>query len=201
MGQYYKPMSIDKKQFVYTHDLKETYTHDGRSWESGQGLKLMEHSYIGNPVMNLVERLLQPGGAWFMTRVIWAGDYADGEADQKKNKHGEKPNLYFLIDDENGSGEKIEAEEADYKTRAKGTRFVINHTKQVYVDTRKIKADSDGFKIHPLSLFVAEGNGRGGGDFHGEDPRIGTWARDIISVEAKAPKGFKEVDGVFKEDR
>jgi hypothetical protein len=40
--------------------------------------------------------------------------------------------------------------------------------------------------LHPLPLLTAEGNGRGGGDFRGDDPQnlVGSWARDLISVEA-----------------
>ena len=44
-----------------------------------------------------------------------------------------------------------------------------------------------------LWLLLANSNGRGGGDFHGSNELIGTWARDVISVAAKKPKGFKEL--------
>jgi hypothetical protein len=41
------------------------------------GLKLMEHAYIGNPVPGAVEARLAQSPA----RVAWAGDYADEEPD------------------------------------------------------------------------------------------------------------------------
>jgi hypothetical protein len=46
---------------------------------------------------------------------------------------------------------------------------------------------------HPLPLLTAEGNGRGGGDYRGESPLIGSWARDVISVETEAPTDFEEL--------
>jgi hypothetical protein len=36
-------------------------------------------------------------------------------------------------------------------------------------------------------------NGKGGGDYRGSSELIGTWARDLISVSSKKPKGFKEL--------
>ena len=42
--------------------------------------------------------------------------------------------------------------------------------------------------LHPLSLLTAEGNGRGGGDYNGPNmDMVGTWARDVISMENEAP--------------
>jgi hypothetical protein len=48
-------------------------------------------------------------------------------------------------------------------------------------------------------LLTCEGNGRGGGDFRGENKFVGTWARDIISVESKKPQGFTEIKPDFAE--
>lgn len=44
--------------------------------------------------------------------------------------------------------------------------------------------ENNGWTVHPLPLLTAEGNGRGGGDYHEQNPDIelvGTWARDSIS--------------------
>ena len=67
MGQYYHPIILGKnggiKGYWYSHKI-------------GQGLKLMEHSYINNSLCNCVENyLIKNNGA----RVVWAGDYADPE--------------------------------------------------------------------------------------------------------------------------
>jgi hypothetical protein len=58
--------------------------------------------------------------------------------------------------------------------------YIVNHTKKVYV-----KKTGD---LHPLPILTAEGNGRGGGDYHGPNiDMVGTWARDVISMENEAP--------------
>lgn len=68
MGQYYKPIILksDRKHivgYVYSHDY-------------GCGLKLMEHSYIHNPMCVIVENYLKEHNG---ANVVWAGDYADAE--------------------------------------------------------------------------------------------------------------------------
>lgn len=173
MGQYYKPCNLDKKEYVHTHDYQ-------------CGLKLMEHSYIGNPVSNAIENLIIPGGSWYKARLVWTGDYADKEISHDKN-------LYSMLNDD---GTKIQPPDKKVDSEYK---YLVNYSKGVYVDLSKIKPDTTDFKIHPLPLLVAEGNGRGGGDFHKEDPRIGIWARNSISLEASIPEGFSEVNGQFTE--
>ena len=69
MGQYYNPIVLKKdgkhiEGFIYTHEV------------DGNGLKLMEHSYIDNKVCNVMENYLKRRGG---ARVVWAGDYADPE--------------------------------------------------------------------------------------------------------------------------
>ena len=70
MGQYYKPINIDNKQWLYSHDFDN-------------GLKLMEHSWIGNNFVGAVMNLMLKGGEWFKKRIIWSGDYYgdEGEGD------------------------------------------------------------------------------------------------------------------------
>ena len=68
MGQYYMPIILksDRKHIVgyfYSHDY-------------GCGLKLMEHSYIDNPMCNVVENYLKEHNG---ANIVWAGDYADAE--------------------------------------------------------------------------------------------------------------------------
>ena len=71
-------------------------------------------------------------------------------------------------------------------------RFVVNHTKKQFVDKTKL-ASCGGYTIHPLPLLTCEGNGRGGGDYRGDSSLVGSWARDVISVEVDAPEGFEEI--------
>jgi hypothetical protein len=203
MGQYYHGIILApkvKKQvekvvnWVYSHDIKTTWKRDdGTKISIGNGLKLMEHSYRRNNFVNAFETLIADNPQ----RVVWAGDYADNEPDQKitvkeeKELNGvkylvdveEEVNLYSLCDDST----KIIP-----KARRKEYRFVINHTKKCYVDKRKVPKFNDGWQLHPLPILTCEGNGRGGGDFRGESSLIGLWARDLISVSDAEPIGYEK---------
>jgi hypothetical protein len=171
MGQYYMPVILADnkktvKKFIYSHNY-------------GNGLKLMEHSYIGNNFVSAFETLIQNNPQ----RVVWAGDYAD-ECKQRKT------NLYSRCKDDL----KVIPNELNDDTYS----FIINHSKKMFVDKNKVtemSADwADGMKIHPLPLLTCEGNGRGGGDFSGDEKGIvGTWARDVIEVSNKKPEGFDEL--------
>lgn len=71
-------------------------------------------------------------------------------------------------------------------------KYLINHSKMEFVNKSKVP-NNDGWVIHPLPLLTCEGNGQGGGDYRGESPLIGSWARDVISVDCVKPKGYKEI--------
>lgn len=192
MGQYYKPLCLDNLEYLYSHSYKDKITaYDGREVEVGVGLKLMEQSYIGNQLMNAVERLLIPGRRWYKKRIVWAGDYADPELVDGKENPEENDNLY--------SRARRVIHPSDRRVNKK-YHYLLNHSKRVVIDLDTIIADKDGFRIHPLSLLTAEGNGRGGGDFHGEDERIGSWSRDIISLEDKVPEDYQLFNGQFTEE-
>ena len=184
MGQYYKPVNLKNKQWVYSHDIKEKCTgHDGKTYMMGSGLKLMEHSWMKNSFVKSIESLLIPGGAWHKQPIVWAGDYAPEEQNLTLN-------IFSMCEEEN----------ADKKIKPKPLKgkynFIVNHTKKEYVDKRKVP-DKDGWQIHPLPLLTCEGNGQGGGDFRGDSKLVGKWARDIISVEKDIKvigKGFIAID-------
>ena len=175
MGQYYKPCILAEnkktvKAWMYSH-------------EYDNGLKLMEHSYIGNHFVSSFESLIKNNPQ----RVVWAGDYAD-------ECKGRKTNLYSRCKDT----EKANPTERVSVTK---TRYIVNHTKKQFVDKFSLSEikDWEGTKIHPLPLLTCEGNGRGGGDFRGENKFVGAWARDVISVESKKPQGFTEIKPDFAE--
>lgn len=199
MGQYYKPVSLDKKEYMYSHDFKSRYKRDdGTTYTTGEGLKLMEHSYIGNKLMNAVENMIIPGGSWYKTKLVWAGDYADAEPGLPKIDGKYDQNVYCIMEHE---GKKIKP---TTKRVNKKYHYLTNHTEKFVIDLEKVQEFEKGWKIHPLSLLICEGNGRGGGDFLGEDSRVGTWARDVISLEDHVIDGYTlgdEEDATFREDR
>jgi hypothetical protein len=177
MGQYYKVIILaektDKKEFIRAS--LEPYGFDS-------GSKLTEHSYIYNMFMTAVEYLLCPLGMFYKSRIVWAGDYAENEPELNQN-------LYHL------SESKLYHPEIpkSYNIIVKKYRYIINHTKKQYVD-KKDKI------LHPLSLLTAEGNGAGGGDYRGSNEIIvGSWARDVLSIDEEIPENYTELICKFNE--
>jgi hypothetical protein len=170
MGQYYKPAILGKNKKKVE---KWLYSHDFDS-----GLKLMEHSWVENPFVKSFERLIVNNPQ----HVVWAGDYADV-------CKGLKTNVYDRCKDSN----QVPKDEV-YPVSVLASRYIINHTKKEFVDKTNIP-DNDGWYIHPLPLLTCEGNGRGGGDYRCDDKNniIGSWARDLISVNSQVPEDYKEL--------
>ena len=180
MGQYYKPVILGEK----TEENHETVKAWMYSHEYGDGLKLMEHSYQGNNFVSTFEKQLSRKGDYHKSRVVWSGDYADIEPDLKIIYEGKEydANLYSLCNCENEIKPKV--------SKTDTYPYILNHTKKLFVDKNKVPEikDWEGAKIHPLPLLTCEGNGRGGGDFRGDEKGIvGSWARDVISVEKTNP--------------
>jgi hypothetical protein len=168
MGQYYYAVILDANGWI-------------RVWMApGFGAKLMEHSYLGSIGVGTFEWELTPEGRHHMSRVVWCGDYADVEPGLGKNLH--------LI-----CNERNDLMLAPTAVTLGEHQFLVNHTKRQFVDKSKVPKGLGGFQIHPLPLLTCEGNGRGGGDFDGTSPLIGSWARDVISAEKTAPDGFTEL--------
>jgi hypothetical protein len=157
MGQYYLTVILAEKS---DKEYIRTYLDAGMY---NNGVKLTEHSYIGNNFMTIIENLIGPNGMFYRSRLVWAGDYADNEPSSEKN-------LHYMCK---------EKEPFVYRGDLVSYTYIVNHTKKVYVKK------TDG--LHPLSILTAEGNGRGGGDYHGSNSMVGTWARDVISMENEAP--------------
>jgi len=218
MGQYWKPVSIDKMEYLYSHDFDT-------------GLKLMEHSYIGNNFVEAVERLLSLNGAWYRTRFCWAGDYMDEGLFVPPDSltyvcDGEEYNhtLYSYVNEKGKNvvegAENINRSDYDKaKSKAKeltdkflsglpkAGKFLVNHTKKLCLDLSKERGTGEKWNngksivIHPLPLLTCSGNGRGGGDFRAEENElVGSWAGDVISMEYEPiyemmdPCNFKEED-------
>ena len=164
MGQYWKGVLLHTDKKTITKALHPHHFHDG--------LKLMEHAYINNPVVMAALQLLYDRGG---SNFVWTGDYAD-------NEEGQEQNLYGIADNMSACGEEV------YVDRGSDHyfRYCINEDKKEYLDIDEAKK-SDGF-IHPLILLCAEGNGRGGGDYDGTSyEKVGSWARDFIRVSDEAP--------------
>jgi len=178
----------------------------------GDGLKLMEHSYVGNGFVRAVETFLRLDGGM---RLVWAGDYADVEGDGRNlwrqtmseagDDHdysrcvaitsaleplypGYEPTLARLA----AMSHRVDVELASDAE----CRYVINLDTEEYVDTQSAPLAEPGWdaRIHPLPLLTCEGNGRGGGDYHDAPGIVGSWARARVTVSGRVPPGFSELD-------
>jgi hypothetical protein len=168
MGQYYKAVILAENE-VFIRAWLEALMHNMN------GAKLLEHSYVGNSFMLAVEHCLSREGPFYKSRLVWAGDYADDEPEGR--------NLHSMTVDK----------EPLYREGAVVSHpYIVNHTKKEYVSMPRNGA------FHPLSLLTAEGNGRGGGDYHGSGT-VGRWARDIISMEDDIPEGYTVHDCGFED--
>jgi hypothetical protein len=175
MGQYYKCVNLDRSIALHPHEFDH-------------GAKLMEHAYIGTAITNAAMILLAT--SWRNTRIVWAGDYADDEACYR--------DLKIDIDNPKNLYTRTSRTLAPRKRLPRVPRYLINLDRREVIDLFKIPCD-DGATLHPLPLLTADGNGRGGGDFRSEDPRVGTWARQRLAAADHPPLDYTLIDGHFVE--
>ena len=174
MGQYYYCVFL-AEDGKYIRAWLDPLAHNN-------GMKLMEHSYIKNNFMLAVESNLGPNGAFYMSRVVWAGDYAESEP-------GSDNNLHTMSMDQKNKAIGPSEDTREY-------RLIINHSKKLFIEMTTL-----GLVIHPLSLLTSEGNGRGGGDYTGPNKELcGSWARDIISMNDYAPVDYQQFVPEFSLD-
>ena len=203
MGQYYKPLLIAEdgtKQTAYSHDYDN-------------GLKLMEHSWVGNNFVNAVLANLDSNPQ----RLAWIGDYADnvitGECDLGDGFINNREEFMELFNSVWGEAStltpNIDKSMPEYKLSNKNADcFIVNLTKKCYIDMEKYVAENgkdegDGhiWCVNPLPLLTSVGNGQGGGDYNGYDPEydVGSWAFDKIYITALRPGNMEEVMYQFYE--
>ena len=189
MGQYYKPINLDTFEWLLSHDYNSV------------GLKLMEHSYIGNGFVGVIMKLLTKGNNWYKGRIVWVGDYS--EKVLKENS------LYDVCYDEEEENEEIKLfkkinPKSCMKEGLQKKAIIVNYTKKEYVKLSDCKEDKEGWAINPLPLLTALGNGGGGGDYTGSNmDLIGRWAFDEIGVEFDEKKliGYTKITPDFKEGK
>lgn len=177
MGQYYKAWLKERETEIVFED------NDGN-------LKLLEHAYFGSDMTEAVMRRLYMR----MHRVVWCGDYAKEEECQAL---GFQRSTLFEDNDKHIT--------VNHYKLPTFCRFIINHSKHEYIDFFKYLTNAgqylDGYDwiIHPLPILTALGNGRGSGDYDGDNlpnvDKAGRWAGDFISCENTLPGMFYNPDG------
>lgn len=169
----------------------------------GDGAKLCEHAQRGDTTVKLVESLFAKGGRFYMHKLVWAGDYGyefDEDSDDslfskamvfhKKNANyiqiGETINSYTKAKvPVMRNSNRIELEEVEKEI----PRYIVNHTRKEFIDREKLRSTT-----HPLPVLCALGNGKGGGDYCGDNMECASrWMNNIISLKQKPNRGYMEI--------
>lgn len=176
MGQYYMPVLRDENGnfcAFYSH------TYDN-------GLKLMEHSYIGNNFVNAVCNQIYKKPH----NVCWFGDYIKNEEILQLSWIETKEDAEQFY--EKVWNDKIPYIEPTYENECfdwKSDNYLINHTKKLCF--LMPKDNDEDWLVHPLPLLTAKSNGRGGGDYRGDCYYVGEWWGDLIEISNEPPKEYE----------
>jgi len=205
MGQYYTPLIISVDKQITTL----------RSFDFGSGMKLTEHSWIGNELVNAVYSLIfgKP------KKVAWIGDYAMDDYYASKDAYTKAMPLeefeHFYTAAWGEDAKRMPSKQFTRKGLnllahdTKGT-YLINHSKKAFISLEEYIRGStvkggvfEGYCLNPLPLLTACGNGRGGGDYHREHTGytdVGTWAFDLLEYSEMKPFDYYQAEYHFCED-
>ena len=210
MGQYWMP--------VWENQEGKRYSINAHQF--GNGLKFLEHSYIGNSVTSVVMENLYKTPS----RLSWVGDYCE---DRRVGQDKTGPTGNELYDSNEAVWFICEAKRPEYiplleKPHWKsltleevggycskfgeehiGDYILVNYDKKMYLDFKEYvdygKNYGDNWLIHPLAALTAGPSMcEGGGDYDSGDinfDRVGLWSWDLISVEDRNTE-FKDYQTV-----
>lgn len=164
MGQYYMP--VIKRGNV----LRRVYSHD-----FGNGLKLMEHSYVDNNFVNVVANEIVDSPA----QLYWLGDYAEPIDFSSGSMFTRIYNYAWRRSRNQRTTVEVKNEVFDWTK----DWYYINTTKKEYV----LMPKPGDWVYTPISLLTAIGNGRGGGDYRGCNNMVGYWAGDKVYLSLDKP--------------
>lgn len=179
---------------LFSHDFKVVCTgYNGQKFKSSVGSKLMEHSYIGNLLCRAMEHFLSHEYAG--CPVVWSGQYGD---EVFEDENGEGKSAYQLADDNltTKTFKSLPPRREWYRYH----KYLINHDTHEYVKLPKMSNKE--YRIHPLPLLTANGNGLGSGDYRGiNKDLVGMWCGHHLSVANELPNDeyYKELIVKFEE--
>lgn len=210
MGQYYmayvdgadgkrvfcpqNAVYMTKNGIASSKEMGKPRWNDGGtdSWSANfSGLKLMEHSWLGNDFVNGVLESIWDNPS----KVAWVGDYADQPSDFD-DRYTER--VYASV-----WGDGVTELPFGSVPTEHATGFLANLDRGVFVDIERYAKesafspswDSGVWVTHPLPLLTCIGNGRGGGDYWGTCmDMVGSWAMDELVFTEDEPEGLAEVD-------
>ena len=214
MGQYYYPIVMNREGgTVIGSFYSHSYDHNG--------LKLMEHSYLGNGFVNAV--LAKAMAAKEFT-LAWIGDYSDIDEDIRMSGRysgdGRDYERIFLrakraADNGVRRIEPDDPEVLEFQDKVSDI-VVYDLIRKEKISLRRYKAAQirnriklnispwgegpETLIIHPIPLLTAIGNGKGGGDYADEGSACMEW----VSLWALHPlmiltEGDPDPEGEWKD--
>lgn len=198
MGQYYTALMIGPRGKRYRLRARG-------------GIKLMEHSWMGNESVHAVMMAVQERPM----RIAWIGDYAD---DVKKDFIGagggfiKNASIFMKLFGAAWNDNSIKEPPAAKRDIDCPPHYLVNKTKKVYLDMEAYEEanafcvdwSDEPWCVHPLPLLTAVGNGQGSGDYFGSLGKnfVGTWAFDEIFTTNRRPgEEYTEVTDIAFKDR
>lgn len=157
------------------------------------GLKLLEHSWIGNYFTEFVASRIYKKPQ----RVAWVGNYAELQnAPCKEAKQFWQTNPVIVnkiwIKDQNKNNTTM------FDITKK---YLINHSQKLYIDMAYycILCNADnGSIIHPLPILTCMSNQQSRSDYYGlESEKAGSWAWNVLEIADKHPIGYQCVSVHF----
>lgn len=222
MGQYYRIINLDKKEYIKPYDYKV-------------GAKLMESSFITNAgetndYMLALSNLIKTH--WKGDRVVMVGDYVNlytiddfefnntvkqfykkicnSKEYQKLGVVNEDDTYYSLYDFIDGNNFKnVKYIYDDILTNKTIPQYLCNPKTKEYVDLRNLPIEDeckDGsyLSIYPLPLLIAMGNGLGLGDYNDiNKDYVGDWCdiSQYIFFTNECPNGYTLYKYPFTEQK
>lgn len=223
MGQYYTAVNMDKRERLYSHSfgsglklMESSYVGNGYmealSW-------LLANSWKGDRVLYCGDYAWDSAGgsACELLRALAEQDpfdFADECEDVSTRFASCKGHTRLVPDPDQAPDAKCRRYvsvplEGSFDIVPEHYRYLANFDRMAYVDREKSPVAwvwRDGRKIgvtryDPLPLYLAIGNGLGGGDFHGTGKgQIGSWAGQRVLPMEQRPEGLYELTIPFDED-
>lgn len=197
MGQYF--------QAVLENKSGRTVSFNPHRYDNG--MKLMEHSYIGNNYTGTVYETIRNFGP---LRCAWVGDYSDSESLDKDGKWflakvfgDERKRKRVLRYFKKVWTKSVDGLIYDFQEEAllhKRPDYLVNLDRKEYI---RVPALTDELCVHPLPILTCSCPGSGGNfrphnDW--EEEVFCSWCGDLVDVCDKKPTGedWKEIEYLFE---
>ena len=221
MGQYYTFVNMDKAERLYSHAF-------GAGLKLTEGC-YVGSSYM-EAISHLLAGPWKGDRVFYCGDYAWGNP--DGSAGERLHKLAQQDPYEFAEQCEDISTRFAACEgntrlesfeiadgrhgfrsvplEGTFDIKPEHYRYIVNETKGIFVDREVapvawVWTNEGGFGItraDPLPLFMAIGNGLGGGDYWGpNENQIGSWAGDaIVPTNERPGEGFREIASPFDEN-